>query len=220
MKRLSELSPSSRDAGIQSVFSFGIGQKRPTRPVVAVAFELLFVAAFACTAAVFILPFSLMMLLASMLVVVESFRIRWQHGQRRAAVLGAFAGTTVVCAVLLAAAFYRPAKIAEQELDREVSLDATAMSLGQLGQYCQQRHDQLPVHVSFEFDERDARQKELVVHWPSRRLTLRQFVQSIESQTPLRGHFSSCGNGWTLLYGPDCSFGLSLRDPRLSVPRH
>jgi hypothetical protein len=67
--------------------------------------------------------------------------------------------------------------------------------------------------LTFADSDRDA-----FVRWPSSRPTLREFIEAIESQTLLRHEFGHCGNGWTLLRGGDCSFGLVIQDPALLGP--
>jgi hypothetical protein len=57
-----------------------------------------------------------------------------------------------------------------------------------------------------------------VVHWLRLVLSLRDFVSTIEAQTRIRHKFHGCGNGWTILWGNDCSFGLGLRDPTGAFP--
>jgi hypothetical protein len=57
-----------------------------------------------------------------------------------------------------------------------------------------------------------------VVEWPARELSLRQFVEALETQTDLRHRFLSCGNGYSLLKGPDCGFGMILRNPAPRLP--
>jgi len=52
-----------------------------------------------------------------------------------------------------------------------------------------------------------------VVRFPSSDLTVGEFIAAIEAQTPLRHRFGHCGNGWTILWGGDCSFGLSFQVP-------
>jgi hypothetical protein len=42
-------------------------------------------------------------------------------------------------------------------------------------------------------------------------ITLREFVDTIESQSDLRHRFMHCGNGSSILFGGDCCFGLRLR---------
>ncbi|MGH7138598.1 MAG: hypothetical protein ACREHD_22865, partial [Pirellulales bacterium] len=62
------------------------------------------------------------------------------------------------------------------------------------------------VRISAHDDE-----KTQVIVFPDTNLTLRQFVGAIESQSTLRHRFGHCGNGSTILWGGDCSFGLHLR---------
>ena len=69
--------------------------------------------------------------------------------------------------------------------------------------------------MSFCFADAD---KNTVVEWPRRDLTIGEFLDAIESQTVLRHRFMHCGNGYTVLGGGDCCFGLYVRDPELAVP--
>jgi hypothetical protein len=120
-----------------------------------------------------------------------------------------------VLALLLVAATLAPVKIAQHILDRPVVLDAKRMSLQQLADYVRSpihRYRNVPIWAWLIFAEED---KEKVVEWPSKQMTLAEFIAAIESQTPLRHQFHGCGNGWTLLWGNDCCFGLSLSDPEL-----
>jgi hypothetical protein len=52
---------------------------------------------------------------------------------------------------------------------------------------------------------------ERVVRFPSKEPTIGEFIAAVESQTALRHRFHHCGNGYTILWGGDCSFGLFFR---------
>lgn len=72
------------------------------------------------------------------------------------------------------------------------------------------RRDSFPIKTSVTVPESGS---SLILRFPSRRRTLRQFVAAVEKQSSLRHRFAHCVNGSTVLWGGDCSFGLRLRDP-------
>jgi hypothetical protein len=57
-----------------------------------------------------------------------------------------------------------------------------------------------------------------VVRFPARELTIGRFIEAVETQAPLWHRFGHCGNGSTVLWGGDCSFGLQFY-PRPSATR-
>ena len=114
--------------------------------------------------------------------------------------------------VVITVAAFAPVKVTDRLMERPVTIPKTEMTLAELNEYCQlHRRGNLPIHIYVEFYEADSTR---TVHWSAERMTLRQFIAALESQTPLRHRFSGCGNGWTILWGNDCSFGLSMRDPK------
>ena len=114
----------------------------------------------------------------------------------------------------VAGAVCSPVKIEERVLDRQVVLPKSAMSLAELRDWTENAESRpgLPVRTWLDVENSEAAR---VVHWPRTALSLREFVSAIEGQTSLRHQFHGCGNGWTILWGNDCSFGLALRNPRL-----
>jgi len=96
-----------------------------------------------------------------------------------------------------------------------VDLEETNMTLAELAYLASYERERMPIRTSFCFADAD---KHLSVSWPRTKLTLREFLSAIESQTSLRGKFMHCGNGYTVLGGGDCCFGLYVRDPELAVP--
>lgn len=134
---------------------------------------------------------------------------RKKHGARAGVGIALQIGIMVL---IIIAAVKAPVKTTEQFLDRTIELPKKSMTLGEIeGDPNQPKPEWRPfsIHVRVEPDE-----KENEVTFPSTSLTLREFVVAIESQSTLRHRFGHCGNGSTILYGGDCSFGLSLRRPR------
>jgi hypothetical protein len=126
-----------------------------------------------------------------------------------------FAGETLVIhvvagAIIVAAAIAAPVKTTEKVLDRLVELPATTLTLAEMDR--EHNFDQtdpwLPRQVWISPPPEAA---ETPIHFPAKTITLREFVGAIEQQSNLRHRFSHCGNGSSILYGGDCSFGLHLR---------
>jgi hypothetical protein len=117
-----------------------------------------------------------------------------------------------VFAATVYAAHLAPWKTTEQYLERKIELPRTNITLRELAcrddDYTASRYLK-GVTVSISDDLLESS-----VDFPSTTITLRDFVATIESQTPLRRRFSHCGNGSTVLWGGDCSFGLHLRPGR------
>jgi hypothetical protein len=118
---------------------------------------------------------------------------------------------------IVVAAMYCPGKVTERVLDRQVVLPKTVMSLGELRDWTESPESRahLPIRTWFIVHDSEVAR---VVHWPRLVLSLRDFVSTIEVQTRIRHQFHGCGNGWTVLWGNDCSFGLALRDPARAFP--
>jgi len=174
--------------------------------------EMLMAAILAYAAAATIIPLNVMAVILWLSITVEACRTRLRNKQPIYAAIGVACTMLAVGSVLNAAAQYKPSKTVEIIFDRTVSLESTELSLAQLDYYCTYRREQFPIRLSLTFADAD---KDFIVTWPSHSLTLREFIGTIESQTHLRHRFGHCGNGWTLLYGGDCSFGLSIRDTEL-----
>jgi hypothetical protein len=118
---------------------------------------------------------------------------------------------------IVVAAVYCPVKVTERVLDRQVVLPKTVMSLGELREWTESSDSRphLPIRTWLMVHESEVAR---VVHWPRLVLSLREFVSTIEVQTRIRHRFHGCGNGWTVLWGNDCSFGLELRDFARAFP--
>jgi hypothetical protein len=132
-----------------------------------------------------------------------------------------FASANCLASVLLfvglvtVAAMYRSSKIVEQQLDREIALTSTRMTLAELSYAASYDRRSFPMQTSFCLADAD---RDTVIEFPRRDLTIRELLDAIETQTALRRRFMHCGNGYTVLGGGDCCFGLYIRDPELAVP--
>ena len=138
------------------------------------------------------------------------------HDQRRNVPL-VLGWQIMIVAGITIAAIYAPVKTKDRILDRIVTLPSTTMTLADLDEIMEEPHDFWPA-TSFRQAISSLNvppaEMERAIHWPSRRLKLREFVAAIEQQSSLRHRFSSCGNCSTILYGEDCGSGLMLRPDR------
>jgi hypothetical protein len=168
-------------------------------PLVDVAWALLTGA----VAAISLIPMNVIAILIWLPLVIR----RYRRLGKRSILVTQFG----VLAVVLVGAALAPCKTTDALLARRVHLDARQMSLQQLDAYVSspESRQRFPIWASFAFAEDE---KDEVVSWPSEDMTLAEFIAAIESQTVLRHRFRHCGNGWTLLSGGDCSFGLIIRD--------
>ncbi|MCC9602258.1 hypothetical protein LOC67_17010 [Stieleria sp. JC731] len=147
------------------------------------------------------------------LMVFTEPRVRHSIGRFRLAMPAiAFALANFACFAILTLAFFAPVKTTDDYLRRTMSLPKTKMTLGELSGFEEPPHMLLHlrgVSVSVPQDEID-----VVIEFSATELTMRQFVDAVERQSTLRHRFGHCGNGSTILWGGDCSFGLHLRRPR------
>jgi hypothetical protein len=174
--------------------------------------DVLVPAAMGVVAAVAYAPFSVLALLVWLLAAIVKARARWRTGETRGMATGVVTSALIFCGIVSAAAWYRPAKVVQQQLEREVTLPSTRMTLAELSYVATYDRPSLPMRTHFDFAAAD---QDVVVEWPRERLTFGEFLDAIEAQTALRRRFAHCGNGYTVLGGGDCSFGLEIRDPQL-----
>jgi hypothetical protein len=104
-----------------------------------------------------------------------------------------------------------PVKTTDHVLGHMITLPQAKMTLAEIGG----DPDGLPpdwrprlLHVFVPADE--ASQE---IAFRSTTISLQEFVNTVEAQSTLRHRFGHCGNGSTILWGGDCSFGLHLRRP-------
>jgi hypothetical protein len=138
---------------------------------------------------------------------------RWVKRRTRASGRRAGAAELVVhlvtMSVLVLAAASAPGKVVDQVKARHVAVPRQEMTIDELQEpetFGLARP--FPYWISASDDLADR-----VVRFPALELTVGEFIAAIEEQTPLRHGFGHCGNGTTILWGGDCSFGLSFREP-------
>ena len=110
---------------------------------------------------------------------------------------------------VVAAAASAPVKVVDRQKSRRITLPKQVMTLAELADPIEHGWDRFyygSVNVP-------AGLADCAVWFPSRELTVGEFIAAIEAQTPLRHRFAHCGNGYTVLWGGDCSFGLHFHAP-------
>jgi hypothetical protein len=160
-------------------------------------------------AVVVVLPGGLELLL---LVAWSLFIVRWATRQARVRsiwrAMDEFAIHVAIMTAVIAAALAFPCKTVESVKARRFTVPKPEMSIAELQEpWLHGLRIPLPVWVS---DHDHEGLSGRVIHFPSQELTVVQFIQVIEAQTPLKHRFRHCGNGHTILWGADCSFGLSF----------
>lgn len=116
----------------------------------------------------------------------------------------------IVMATIVTVAHVAPGKTTERFLDRTVTLSKSRLTLAELESEQWLGPERRPFWLQLSVPENE---KTTLIVFPETSITLRQFVHAVENQSPLRHRFGHCGNGWTILWGGDCSFGLSLQRP-------
>lgn len=117
----------------------------------------------------------------------------------------------VVMTAIVAAAHYAPLKTIEWEKARRITLPKATMSIAEMRRPEDFKLDRpfrlncyFMVHPAEVFDDR-------VIHFPSRELTVAEFIRAIEGQAPLHHRFMGCGNAWSsILSGPNAAMGLGF----------
>ncbi len=172
-------------------------------------FDLILAALCAIATSVLLVPFPAVPLVIFGSVLYQRTLQRMRAGEVRLATTSVIASMFLFAAVIAVAAWYPPAKQTEKCLKRNFELPATRMTLAELA-YAAGYDRILPVRTSITFLEPD---RDKLIQFPKRNLSVREFVAAIEQQTDLRHRFLHCGNGYIILNGGDCSGGLSIRDP-------
>lgn len=143
-------------------------------------------------------------------LVVWKWGTRWQCSHPRARVnVPLVTQLSGMCAIVLLSAF-APGKIVERQKATRITLPNETMTVAELQSPIEHGWDRFYRFSISGADDLSSR----AVTFPARELTVEQFISAIETQTPLRHRFHHCGNGMTILWGGDCSFGLHFRTPR------
>ena len=100
--------------------------------VSSIALDVILAMAAGAIAAIAIIPFSIIALIVCVVVTAFKTRSRIRVGHARIAAAGVIASMLVFGGIVTAAALYRPSKIVEQQLRRDIRLPSTRMTLSEL----------------------------------------------------------------------------------------
>ncbi|WP_337173424.1 hypothetical protein [Paludisphaera sp.] len=124
-------------------------------------------------------------------------------------------GMTLVAIVV--AAHCAPVKSRDGLPSRRITVPKAVMTLAELRDPHEHGLDGIRAHPPLYFprgpDVGPARFDHLTVHFPSTEMTVREFVRSIEGQTPLRHAIGTCGTDATIL-GGSIPMALVFSEPR------
>ncbi len=114
-----------------------------------------------------------------------------------------------VTALVIVGAILAPVKTTERVLDRRLLLPKTELTLAEMDREVNfDQTEWLPRYVDVGTTKANADTR---IRFSATNITLREFVDTIESQSTLRHRFAHCGNGSSVLFGGDCCFGLRLQ---------
>jgi hypothetical protein len=143
-------------------------------------------------------------------VVVVALVCGSEKGVRRTAALATYVAVTVLVVV---AAILAPVKAVDEVLDRTVYLPKAALTLREMDWEANPQVGQwvtCPKYVQTTKNNADTK-----ITFRATEITLREFIQTIEDQSPLRHNFRHCGTCSSILFGGDCCFGVTIKEPTL-----
>lgn len=140
-------------------------------------------------------------------VIVVAYATKREKKRDRGAIT--FATYVVATVSIVIAAILAPVKTAERLLERPVILPKTELTIAEMGRETNfESTVWLPRFIYVTATSADVDKQ---IRFRATNITLREFVDTIETQSNLRHRFMHCGNGSSILFGGDCCFGLSLR---------
>jgi hypothetical protein len=120
-----------------------------------------------------------------------------------------FATYVFVTSFVIIAAVLAPVKTTERVLENPLVLPKTELTLSEMDRETDfERTQWLPRYIYVATTSENADRQ---IQFRTTDITLREFIDTIESQSELRHRFMHCGNGSSILFGGDCCFGLRLR---------
>jgi hypothetical protein len=160
----------------------------------------------ALSVAIVVLPMGhILMPIPWIIVVAVAWRRESKHGREKVTL-----ATYIVTAVLIVvAAIFAPVKTTERVFDRQMVLPKTDLTIAEMDRETNfENTEWLPRDIYVTTTPQNADRQ---IRFRTTDITLREFVDTIESQSELRHRFMHCGNGSSILFGGDCCFGLRLR---------
>lgn len=120
-----------------------------------------------------------------------------------------FATYVAVTLSIVSAATPAPLKTTERVLDRPLNLPKTELTIAEMDR--EANFEQVEWMPRYIFVATTSENADKQIQFRAIDITLREFTDTIESQSNLRHRFMHCGNGSSILFGGDCCFGLRLR---------
>lgn len=130
--------------------------------------------------------------------------------EKRVSQIATLTTYVAVTALVVVAAILAPVKSVNEVLDRTVYLPKAALTLREMDWEANPQVRQwvsCPMYVHTTKNNADTK-----ITFRSTEITLREFIQTIEEQSPLRHGFRHCGNGSSILFGGDCCFGVTIEE--------
>jgi hypothetical protein len=141
--------------------------------------------------------------------VIHGWAKQWSHPARPPRLNHGTAFQVVGMTSIVLIATFAPVKIVNRQKSRHITLPKRLMTLAELAEPVEHGLNRF----YYCFVSVPEGQADHAVRFLSQELTVSEFIAAIESQTRLRHRFHHCGNGSTILWGGDCSFGLHFRVP-------
>ena len=136
--------------------------------------------------------------------------VSYKRESKRSRGLITFAIYVAVTFFVIITAVLAPVKTTERVLKILLVLPKTELTLAEMDREADFESTRwLPRYIYVTTTSENADQQ---IRFRSTKITLREFIDTIESQSKLRHRFMHCGNGSSLLFGGDCCFGLSFRN--------
>ncbi|TWU08587.1 hypothetical protein [Allorhodopirellula heiligendammensis] len=162
--------------------------------------------AIALSVTIVVLPMGHILMPLPWIVIVV---VAWKHESKHDRGAGTFATYVAVTVLIVVAAIFAPVKTTEHVLDRPLALPSTELTIAEMDRETNfENAEWLPRYIYVTTTPQNADKQ---IRFRTTDITLREFVDTIESQTELRHRFMHCGNGSSILFGGDCCFGLRLR---------
>jgi hypothetical protein len=164
------------------------------------------VIAIALAVTIVVLPMGHILMPIPWIIVVA---IAWKRETKRDR--GAFTVATYVAVTVsvIVAAILAPVKTTERVLDSPLVLPKTELTIADMDRETNfENAEWLPRYIYVATTSANADKR---IRFRSTDITLREFIDTIETQSDLRHRFMHCGNGSSVLFGGDCCFGLRLR---------
>ncbi|MEW4561128.1 hypothetical protein AB1K70_01295 [Bremerella sp. JC770] len=155
----------------------------------------------------FVLNIMLMVLVPIVWIALLSVRANSRRDRQLSPlpIAGCLLSVLLFGTIVFAAASYEPTKTKLQHLSREITFPTQDVELAELAFLTSRLNESRQFTIRFSFPDAD---RHKTVRLPETTVTVKQLLDAIERDTGMTGRFHSCGNGYSVLQGEDCGFGL------------